>query len=1505
MLTGTIKYIRQLAGSEVMVDKFDVKAVDISTTFMGKITSGSYRAIYLMSGQNNDEDALWERRFDIGLSSVKVETKVTKDSKGKKVKSPVNYDFFCRLASIIRYAKHNCSKSNMQGYTGLELASGEYVPESVTTYNIPFECKEGYLGTVSLKLGEIYAIHLKTDDFEIDLDQNDFVEEEVFYAIKDSTPKGIQFNAEYLGFDVKPPIVSKSNNSSGFYSSLEEIIANHPDREYDWLLKNKYIIVSDDILDEVCEKIMAHDGYVFYDTETSGLNITFKSRLGADQGDQLVGVVLTINDGEAYYFPTQMKSIPNLCNGDHFYFMEHYMKPILEGKELVAHNMSFDWKVAYIYDINANIVYDTMALYRLTVGAERKNFPMGLKELARIFLMRDSLELSDLVVDNSWGTSDVRFWDLPYEMVRLYACADTDNTKGLFDNAMRNELLQKYNATRVYEIEIAFSYAVAYQEFYGHKIDIDNLEALHKDIDKGLKENMAKMVEIVGYEFNPNSPPQLLRIMYQELGIPTQISRKTGRPTTDKETLKYLSELTDIEGNVKYPFVKYLMDYRVFEGVRKIIDKFPELATTDGYLFSSVMQYGTTTGRVSINTPNYQSYNDPVKKNIVPRPGFWMFDTDYSSVEYRVLGNMAGNEMIKEGFKDPDFDYHAYQASRMYNVPYAAVTKKLRKAAKGINFGLPYGMGDQSLGVRVFGEETPENTRKAADLRAKYFKGQEDIRDFFDYARARGVNEGFTETYFGRRRYYHKSDFSVNAIKRQAGNQVIQGCIQGDTLIHDSVQGTVKIKELAGYKAEVWNGTDWTTGDVLYSGKKRKCIVKFKGGYQMECSPEHKFLVRSHRGNDRFVACQDLIPLYDDGRVRKNAHRVVVSEDFCPSINVFKSDRVYDSSTVNANNVYLDMIEDNFTRGVVLGRLSSDGSLEINRGRVTQIVAEHELDVYDYLVEAMKPLGCTYKIDEVREDRNEAIAHVWVYSTSLAKEIEALDIRHKIHPKIWANTDMLRGFLCGLFDGDGGVSGKTITFVQGTQENFEPFVKEVQKALLFFGIRSRYRHYDDRYVLQVKTTDNDRFLEVIGFINEDKNLKASQLECIEDEHIFGRCLIVESVEITDELIDMYDVCNTDGGYYVADGIITHNTAADIYKLAVGRVFKRICKEGWLGKVLLTGFIHDELLGEVHNSIDPMVFLKALREEFEVKIYNEDGTPWCPLYMGFGFGMSWYEAKSVELPIKLQWEFVEKYGDEGYPNWDGDGRKFCDTIPDKLRDFAVRDARNQLLEEVNQGNPIKPTLNNALFDIIKEDSEVYEQALSDYMQDDYQVVAEMGEQEYIEFHKNGIIKYLDEHYHIQGLYKDKDGLYSFNIPKTKETQEAIDLFCMLHDTDRSLIDIQDIPDVSSVSSSDNPSEIYLDDEDDEDDAEAKQRRIDSRVNTLGMYLDTDNKQIILKIVPPQFMNFIKEHSNQDGVGYNVVFKDYENKKTYLTKAYIKSDDITVIQSMYLQYFKSVG
>ena len=264
------------------------------------------------------------------------------------------------------------------------------------------------------------------------------------------------------------------------YTCIEDVIKAHPNKEFSWLLGKDYRIVDDEHLDEICKYIMDWDGYVYYDTETTGLNINFKSRVG--QADQLVGIVLSVKYGESFFFPTQMKSIKNLCNGDHWYFMEHYMRPILEGKQLVAHNMTYDWKVAYIYDINANIVHDTMALIKLTIGAEVKDYPMGLKENAKTLLGRDSLELSDLLKDDEWGESDIKFWDLPYELVRLYACADTDNTNGLLQYALQSDLLTKYNAKKVYEIEIAFSFAVSYQEFFGHRIDVSNLAVVRKAI---------------------------------------------------------------------------------------------------------------------------------------------------------------------------------------------------------------------------------------------------------------------------------------------------------------------------------------------------------------------------------------------------------------------------------------------------------------------------------------------------------------------------------------------------------------------------------------------------------------------------------------------------------------------------------------------------------------------------------------------------------------------------------------------------------------------------------------------------------------------------------------------------------------------------------------------------------------------------------------------------------------------------------------------------------------
>ena len=699
-------------------------------------------------------------------------------------------------------------------------------------------------------------------------------------------------------------------------------------------------------------------------------------------------------------------------------------------------------------------------------------------------------------------------------------------------------------------------------------------------------------------------------------------------------------------------------------------------------------------------------------------------------------------------------------------------------------------------------------------------------------------------------------------------------------------------------------GTCWSNGDIMYSGKKQKCIVKFKGGLTMICSPIHKFNVRSKRGSERFVECKDLLTL----EKTKNAHRVVVNPEYAPSDHKYSSNWAYKykSNTTNANNVFLEDIGNSYSIGVVLGRLASDGTYSLRDNGsyyIEQIIAEHEFNILPILKKYMQPLGVTERSSGIRENRNEEIINLDIYSASLTKEVFDLDIKHQVHKNIFMDTELLRGFLCGFFDGNGGISGKTITLTFGKQYEFEPMILDMQKALLFFGIRSRYRKYDDRYVLAIKTTDNERFLDIIGFINKDKQDKGSQLNCKESEHTFGRCLIVESVEITDEYIDMYDVCNTDGGYYVADGVITHNTAADIYKMAVGRVFKRVCREGWLGKVIFTGFIHDELLGEVSNDINPGVFLKALREEFEVKITNPDGTPWCPLYMGFGYGMSWYEAKSVELPIKLQWEFVEKYGETGFPDWNGNGRQFCDTIPDRLRDFEVRDIRNQLYDTDSQGKEIKPTLNKQILDCMQEDAIDYVKYIDKYLKLHNVSKDTINISTYLSDNEEDIEKYLDKTCHIQKLYKVDDNFVDSFEPATT-TQDAIDMFCVLHDTDRSKIDIRDIQayeksaddiDTSNVNIS---LEYY-----DKDDEVEKWNQTLNRVKLLGLYPDVEEKKVyLLRNVADIYLNAIAKKVNKTGDGYKIVFIAFDeqgNAQSLETASYLPADEQGFIRKIYTQ------
>lgn len=569
--------------------------------------------------------------------------------------------------------------------------------------------------------------------------------------------------ASELSFEVRSKEIA-----TDVYSTIRQVRDAHPDKSTDWIEQCNYVMVTDENLPEIMKSLWAAP-IISFDTETTGLKINFMSREGL--ADELVGVCLSDKVGTGYYFPLQHKLFKNLCDGDHRYFMLTYLKELLEKKPIVCHNLSYDWKVAYIYDINVNCVFDTMIAFGVTKRYEYIGFQTGLKALCSMLFHIDMFEIADFVI-GKWDGSSVTFADLPYELVAHYGPADADITLRLYYWCLQNKLLETYNAQRVFDLEVNFAKVVAYSEFWGYHIDVAQLPALEKDILDGMHTEQSELYHIAGKEFNANSSKQLQQIMYEDLKMPPMDDKKS----TAKEILGAYAKQTDSDGNPLYPFAYHLLEYRKYESVYKnFLKKKDTYISPDGYVFAEVQQLGTNTGRVSIKEPNYQSYNDVVKQRVTGRPGYYIFDCDFAQIEYRVLASMAGQEALIKAFDDPDLDYHTHQAARMFSVPYAAVSKKLRQQSKGINFGLPYGMGDESLGKRVFGTKSPENTAKAADLRKRFFEGQEKIQDFFTRVRENGVRNGYTETWLGRRRYYHKTVFSDSAIRRQAGNHVIQG----------------------------------------------------------------------------------------------------------------------------------------------------------------------------------------------------------------------------------------------------------------------------------------------------------------------------------------------------------------------------------------------------------------------------------------------------------------------------------------------------------------------------------------------------------------------------------------------------------------------------------------------------------------------------------------------------------------------------------------------------------
>ena len=329
----------------------------------------------------------------------------------------------------------------------------------------------------------------------------------------------------------------------------------------------------------------------------------------------------------------------------------------------------------------------------------------------------------------------------------------------------------------VYEhIEKPLIPVVARMNTDGIYIDGAHLKGLSKEYGKELATLAGKIFKHAGREFNINSPKQLGTVLYDELKITPERQKKTagGARTTREEELVKLSE--------KHPIIAEILQYRELQKLLSTyIEKIPALIASDGRLHAEFLQTGTTTGRMGCQNPNLQ--NIPVKTESGRRirtafgapGGSVLAALDYSQIELRIAAGLSGDEKLVGIFKSGG-DVHTAVAAEVFNVPPEHVDYEMRRRAKVINFGILYGMGVNALRANLGASVSRD---EAAEFLSEYFKNFSGLARYIERTKAEAARTGYTETLYGRRRYFPGLKSTLPGLRAQAERMAVNAPMQG------------------------------------------------------------------------------------------------------------------------------------------------------------------------------------------------------------------------------------------------------------------------------------------------------------------------------------------------------------------------------------------------------------------------------------------------------------------------------------------------------------------------------------------------------------------------------------------------------------------------------------------------------------------------------------------------------------------------------------------------------
>lgn len=339
--------------------------------------------------------------------------------------------------------------------------------------------------------------------------------------------------------------------------------------------------------------------------------------------------------------------------------------------------------------------------------------------------------------------------------------------------ALQGELVDQ-GSKFVYEsIELPVSSVLAKMEVTGIAIDRKELTKQFEELASEAESIAKDAYKIIGQEVNLSSPKQLQKVLFEDLGMEGTRTVKTGF-STNAEALAELLEQTG------HPFLEKLLAHRDATKLKQIAETLLDSVESDGRIHTRYLQTGTSTGRLSSESPNLQ--NIPIKSErgqklrsaFVAGSGYvQLLTADYSQIEMRIMAHLSEDEGLIEAFRAGE-DLHNFVGSRIYGVAPEEVSSAMRSKVKAMSYGLVYGLSEFGLARQLKISKT-----EAKQLMTDYFQRFGGVKRYLDEVVQRAKLVGYTETVYGRRRPFSDLNSKIFQVRENARRAALNAPIQG------------------------------------------------------------------------------------------------------------------------------------------------------------------------------------------------------------------------------------------------------------------------------------------------------------------------------------------------------------------------------------------------------------------------------------------------------------------------------------------------------------------------------------------------------------------------------------------------------------------------------------------------------------------------------------------------------------------------------------------------------